>query len=104
MKFTDPDPCSCPASLKVSACGGHPHNVRIYAGKLTAIAGSSTLAARVADGWHVQTDVLTSAGVIIGVALVSVTGWLVLDPIVAVLVGVNMRPPRARTFVRPSAS
>jgi cation diffusion facilitator family transporter len=35
-------------------------------------------------------DVLTSAGVIIGVALVSVTGWLVLDSVVAMLVGVNV--------------
>jgi cation diffusion facilitator family transporter len=46
--------------------------------------------ALVADGRHVLTDVVTSAGVIVGVALVSVTGWLVLDPIVAVLVGVNI--------------
>jgi cation diffusion facilitator family transporter len=35
-------------------------------------------------------DVLTSAGVIIGVALVSVTSWLVLDSVVAMLVGVNV--------------
>ena len=46
--------------------------------------------ALVADGRHVMTDVLTSGGVIIGVALVSVTGWLVLDSIVAMLVGVNV--------------
>jgi cation diffusion facilitator family transporter len=38
----------------------------------------------------VLTDVFTSAGVIVGVALVSVTGWLVLDSIVAMLVGVNI--------------
>jgi cation diffusion facilitator family transporter len=46
--------------------------------------------ALVADGRHVMADVLTSGGVIIGVALVSVTGWLVLDSIVAMLVGVNI--------------
>jgi cation diffusion facilitator family transporter len=46
--------------------------------------------ALVADGRHVLADVFTSAGVIVGVALVSVTGWLVLDPIVAALVGVNI--------------
>ena len=46
--------------------------------------------ALVADGRHVLTDVVTSAGVIVGVALVSVTGWLVLDSIVAMLVGVNI--------------
>jgi cation diffusion facilitator family transporter len=43
-----------------------------------------------ADGQHIFTDVITSTGVIIGVGLVSVTGWLVLDPIVAALVGVNI--------------
>jgi cation diffusion facilitator family transporter len=46
--------------------------------------------ALVADGRHVLTDVFTSAGVIVGVALVSVTGWLVLDPAVAVLVAINI--------------
>jgi len=44
----------------------------------------------VADGRHVLTDVVTSAGVIVGVAVVAVTGWLVLDPIVAVLIGINI--------------
>ena len=43
-----------------------------------------------ADRRHVMADVLTSAGVIIGVALVSVTGWLVLNSVVAMLVGVNV--------------
>jgi cation diffusion facilitator family transporter len=46
--------------------------------------------ALVADGRHLLTDVVTSGGVIVGVALVAVTGWLVLDPIVAVLVGINI--------------
>lgn len=46
--------------------------------------------ALVADGRHVLTDVITSAGVIVGVAVVAVTGWLVLDPVVAVLIGVNV--------------
>lgn len=46
--------------------------------------------ALVADGRHVLTDVVTSVGVIVGVAVVAVTGWLVLDPIVAVLIGVNI--------------
>ena len=46
--------------------------------------------ALIADGRHVLTDVFTSAGVLVGVALVWATGWLVLDPIVAALVGVNV--------------
>ncbi len=43
-----------------------------------------------ADAWHLLTDVWTSAGVLVGVALVWLTGWLVLDPVVALLVAVNI--------------
>jgi cation diffusion facilitator family transporter len=39
-----------------------------------------------ADGKHLMTDVWTSAGVIVGVALVFVTGWLRLDPLIALAV------------------
>lgn len=43
-----------------------------------------------ADGRHLMTDVLTSAGVIVGVALVWATGWLVLDALVAIAVGIHI--------------
>jgi cation diffusion facilitator family transporter len=43
-----------------------------------------------ADGQHLMTDVWTSAGVIVGVALVWGTGWLRLDPLVAIAVGVHI--------------
>ncbi len=43
-----------------------------------------------ADGKHLLTDVWTSAGVIVGVLLVGLTGWDRLDPIVAAIVGVNI--------------
>ncbi len=43
-----------------------------------------------ADGRHLLTDVWTSVGVIVGVVLVAVTGYERLDPIVALLVGVNI--------------
>jgi cation diffusion facilitator family transporter len=46
--------------------------------------------ALVADGKHLLTDVYTSIGVIVGIALVAVTGWLPLDSIVALAVGVNI--------------
>ena len=46
--------------------------------------------ALVADGKHLMTDVYTSIGVIVGIALVAVTGWLPLDSIVALAVGVNI--------------
>jgi cation diffusion facilitator family transporter len=43
-----------------------------------------------ADGHHLMTDVWTSAGVIAGVGLVLVTGWLRLDPIVALAVAAHI--------------
>jgi len=43
-----------------------------------------------ADAHHLLTDVWTSVGVIVGVALVGLTGWLWLDPTIALLVAVNI--------------
>lgn len=43
-----------------------------------------------ADAHHLLTDVWTSIGVIAGVALVWVTGWLWLDPAIALLVAANI--------------
>jgi cation diffusion facilitator family transporter len=44
----------------------------------------------VADGKHLMTDVWTSAGVLLGVLLVGLTGWLPLDPLVAIAVALNI--------------
>mgnify|MGYP000054668073 CR=1 FL=1 len=43
-----------------------------------------------ADARHLVTDVWTSAGVVIGIGLVSVTGWLWLDALVAIGVALNI--------------
>ena len=43
-----------------------------------------------ADAHHLLTDVWTSVGVIVGLAAVSVTGWLWLDPVIALLVAGNI--------------
>ena len=43
-----------------------------------------------ADGNHLWTDVISSAGVIVGVALVFLTGWRALDSAIAALVAVNV--------------
>lgn len=43
-----------------------------------------------ADGKHLLTDVVTSAGIVIGVGLVALTGWERLDALVAFAVGVNI--------------
>jgi cation diffusion facilitator family transporter len=46
--------------------------------------------ALLADARHLLTDVATSVGVFIGVALVTLTGWLILDPLMAVVVAFNI--------------
>ena len=43
-----------------------------------------------ADGKHLMTDVWTTAGVVIGVLLVALTGWLPLDPLIAIAVALNI--------------
>jgi cation diffusion facilitator family transporter len=43
-----------------------------------------------ADGIHLFTDVVSSAGVIVGLGLAVATGWYVLDPILAGLVALNI--------------
>jgi cation diffusion facilitator family transporter len=48
---------------------------------------SATLSA---SSHHLLTDVWTSAGVLVGVGAVAVTGWLVLDPLVAIAVAANI--------------
>jgi cation diffusion facilitator family transporter len=42
------------------------------------------------DARHLLTDVWTSAGVVAGVGLVALTGWLWLDPVVGMLVAANI--------------
>jgi cation diffusion facilitator family transporter len=53
-----------------------------------------------ADSKHLMTDVLTTAGVLIGIVLVSLTGWLRLDPLIALAVGANIIFTGYRLLVR----
>jgi len=55
-----------------------------------------------ADARHLLTDVWTSAGVIVGIALVSVTDWLWLDPVVAIAVALNIIKEGAHLIWRSS--
>jgi len=43
-----------------------------------------------ADGKHLMTDVWTSVGVVAAIGLVKITGWLILDPVIAMLVALNI--------------
>jgi cation diffusion facilitator family transporter len=46
--------------------------------------------ALIADGKHIMTDVVTSAGVFAGLVGAVVTGWTFLDPLLAVIVALNI--------------
>ncbi len=43
-----------------------------------------------ADAQHLLTDVWTSVGVVAGIVMVQLTGWLVLDPLIALIVAANI--------------
>lgn len=43
-----------------------------------------------ADGEHLFTDVITSAGVLLGLALAILTGWSILDPLIAAAVAFHI--------------
>ncbi len=47
-------------------------------------------AALTADGWHLFADVLSTAGVLVGAVLASVTGIVILDPLLAIAVALHI--------------
>ncbi len=53
-----------------------------------------------ADARHLMTDVITTAGIILGVAAVQVTGLVTLDPVIALLVAVYILTIGARMLRR----
>lgn len=55
-----------------------------------------------ADARHLFSDVWTSVGVVIGIALVSVSGWHWLDPLVAMLVAANILKEGVKLLWRSS--
>ena len=62
----------------------------VWANVLLRIGQASRSPALIADGKHVMSDVVTSVGVLIGVILARLTGWHVLDPLLALLVALNI--------------
>lgn len=59
--------------------------------------------ALVADGRHLFADVFTSVGVALGLVLALATGWMILDPLMAILVALNILWSGARV-IRESLS
>jgi cation diffusion facilitator family transporter len=46
--------------------------------------------ALIADGYHLLTDTVTSAGVVVGLILVRISGWVWLDPLAAIAVAAHI--------------
>ena len=55
-----------------------------------------------ADARHLVTDVWTSAGVVLGLGAVAMTGWLWLDPLIAIGVALNIMREGRRLIWRSS--
>jgi cation diffusion facilitator family transporter len=73
--------------IVVSAAGGINLFLGVYLVRTGKRTNSLTL---VADGKHVLTDSYTSIGVIIGITLVILTGFNLLDPLFAIAVAINI--------------
>jgi len=62
----------------------------VWAMTLIRIGKSHRSPALSADGHHVLSDVVTSVGVLVGLLLAIVTGYAILDPVLAILVAINI--------------
>ncbi|HEY3424959.1 MAG TPA: cation diffusion facilitator family transporter [Negativicutes bacterium] len=60
----------------------------IVSRKLMAVAKQTCSAALEADALHLHADIWTSVGVLAGLVIIKVTGWVWIDPIIAIVVAV----------------
>lgn len=61
-----------------------------WAMTLLRVARRNRSPALAASARHILSDVLTSVGVVLGLILALLTGWLILDPLLAIVVAVNI--------------
>ncbi len=85
----DPQPLTQPW-MGLAVNGGAAIVNGAWAAILIRTGRSARSPALVADGHHIMTDVFTSAGVIVGLVAAVVTGWTILDPLLAVVVALNI--------------
>jgi cation diffusion facilitator family transporter len=84
-------PASIEAPLLGLALSAAATAINLGAGLLLIMAGRRQHSiALEADGHHLMTDVWTSVGVIAAVGLVAATGWLILDPLIALAVAAHI--------------
>ena len=88
-RLLDPRPIEAPALGLALTVGASAINLAVAVVLLRAGRREHSITLE-ADGRHLMTDVWTSAGVVAGVALVWWTGWLRLDPIIALAVAAHI--------------
>jgi cation diffusion facilitator family transporter len=87
--WQDPRPLSAPwAGLAVNGAASLVN--AFWAILLIRTGRSARSPALVADGRHIMTDVVTSVGVIAGLIGAVLTGWTMLDPLLAIAVALNI--------------
>jgi cation diffusion facilitator family transporter len=88
-RLFDPQPIAAPwLGIAINACAS---GINLACGLLLVSAGRRLHSiALEADGHHLMSDVWTSAAVVGGVALVALTGWNVLDPLIAIAVALHI--------------
>lgn len=87
--FIDPHPLDAPAlGLSINAAAGVLNGIWAYF--LISHGRAIRSPALTADGRHLMSDVVTSAGVLAGVAVAYLTGLAALDPLIAALVAVHI--------------
>ncbi|MBP1853337.1 cation diffusion facilitator family transporter [Rhizobium halophytocola] len=62
----------------------------VWARILIGVGRSHRSPALLADGQHIMSDVVTSVGVLLGLILVVYTGYAILDPLLAIVVALNI--------------
>ncbi len=94
-RFADPQPLqSIDVGLGLSVAGAALNGGLAFAMLRKAKAARSM--ALEADARHLYTDVWTTLGVVVGIGAVAATGWLWLDPAIAVVVALNILREGAR--------
>lgn len=89
VRLLSPEPLEAPltsvvVALLATICNG---GGALVLGRLATAHHSAALSA---NARHIWTDVWTSLGVVVGVLLVLITGWTILDPLLAMAVGANI--------------
>jgi cobalt-zinc-cadmium efflux system protein len=98
-RFREPPPVAATGMLVIAVAG---LLVNLIAMRLLAAGSSESLNVKGAY-LEVWADMVGSLGVLIAAALIKLTGWLILDPILAVLIGLWVLP-RTWTLVREAVN